>query len=98
MDARRWVLALAGCAMVAGCGGGGGAGSADEAIERCRAEAERLTGDAREFAEAACEAGESGNTTGVKDAAKELCLKQVQQIPDPAAKRQAEQACEDRTR
>lgn len=103
------VLLLAGRSLAA-CGGNEGGGGGDtggaatapadapdtkeEAIARCREEAAKLTGDARNTAEAACEAGETGDTTAVKDAARQQCLNAVENIPDPAAKRQAEEACQ----
>ena len=107
------LVALIASLSIAACGGGddsgggdtGGAATApadapdtkDEAIARCREEAAKLTGDARNTAEAACEAGETGDTTAVKDAAREQCLNATENIPDPAAKQQAEAACERNT-
>jgi hypothetical protein len=110
MKSRLYVLlvALAAAASLAACGGGGeasdtGGGAAttpttkEQAIERCREEAGKLTGDAKKTAEAACEAGESGDTTAVKDAAREQCLNATKNIPDPAAKKTAEDACKRNT-
>lgn len=107
------LVALIASVSIAACGGGEDGGSGDsggaatapadapdtkeEAIARCREEAGKLTGDARNTAEAACEAGETGDTTAVKDAAREQCLNATENIPDPAAKKQAEQACERNT-
>ena len=101
------LVALAAGVSLAACGGGeegdtgGGTTTApktkDEAIARCREEAGKLTGDAKKTAEAACEAGESGDTTAVKDAAHEQCLNATESIPDPAAKKTAEDACKKNT-
>ena len=66
----------------------------DEAIARCREEASKLTGDSRKTAEAACEAGETGDTTAVKDAARQQCINLTKDIADPAARKQAEAACD----
>jgi len=98
-------LSIAACGGGDDGGGGGDTGGAatapadvpdtkDEAIARCREEAAKLVGDARNTAEAACEAGETGDTTAVKDAAREQCLNATENIPDPAAKKQAQDACE----
>jgi hypothetical protein len=89
-------------------GGGGGADtgigdpsgdsgdtpSRDEAIQRCYEEAKKLEGDAKETAEASCRAAETGDTDEVKERAKEQCLESAKQIPDEAARQQAEDACE----
>jgi hypothetical protein len=90
-----------------GDGGGGGGGnlsgetqqqdqpqSKDEAIDRCFEEADKLEGDAKETAEASCRAAETGDTDEVKEKAKEQCLESAKQIPDEAARKQAEDACE----
>jgi hypothetical protein len=103
------LVALVAGVGLAACGGGGGEGEGqqgggnggssgtpqtkDQAIARCREEAAKLTGDSRKTAEAACDAGESGDTTGVKDAAREQCLNATADIPDPAAKKQAQEQC-----
>lgn len=65
----------------------------DEVIARCRQAASKLTGDSRKTAEASCEAGETGNTTAVRDAARQQCLNMVKDIADPAARKQAQGAC-----
>ena len=89
-------------------GGGGGADtsigdtsgsddapkSKDEAIQRCYEEAKKLEGSAKETAEASCRAAETGDTDEVKEKAKEQCLESAKQIPDEAARQQAEDACE----
>lgn len=92
-----------------GNGGGGGADtsiggdttgteeapkSKDEAIQRCYEEAKKLEGSAKETAEASCRAAETGDTDEVKEKAKEQCLESAKQIPDEAAREQAEDACE----
>ena len=98
------LVALAAAVSLAACGGGGessdtGGGATttpttkEQAIERCREEAARLTGDNRKTAEAACEAGESGDTTEVMDAVREQCLNAAKDIANPAAKKAAEDAC-----
>ena len=66
----------------------------DEAIDRCFEEADKLSGDAKEQAEAACRAAETGDTDEIKEKAKEQCLESAKQIPDAAARKQAEEACE----
>lgn len=87
-----------------GGGNGGGAVSGgttstdapankDEAIDRCYEEADKLDGDAKETARASCRAAETGNTDEVKEKAKEQCLESAKQIPDEAARKQAEDAC-----
>ena len=68
--------------------------SKDEAIERCYEEAKKLEGSAKETAEASCRAAETGDTDEVKEKAKEQCLESAKQIPDAAARQQAEDACE----
>lgn len=68
--------------------------SKDEAIDRCYEEADKLEGDAKETAEASCRAAETGDTDEVKEKAKEQCLDSAKQIPDEAARKQAEDACE----
>ena len=91
-----------------GGGGGGGGGnpvsgdtttqdapdSKDEAIDRCYEEADKLEGQAKETAEASCRAAETGDTDEVKEEAKQQCLDSAKQIPDEAARKQAEDACE----
>lgn len=107
------VALLAGPSIAACGGGDDGGGGADtggaatapadapdtkeEAIARCREEAAKLTGDARNTAGSDCEAGDTGDTTAVKDAARQQCLNATENIPDPAAKKQAEAACERNT-
>ena len=66
----------------------------DEAIDRCFEEADKLSGDAKENAEAACRAAETGDTDEIKEKAQEQCLESAEQIPDEAARQQAEDACE----
>ena len=104
------LLAVTVCVAVpaAGCGdddngGGGGGGGSDaqdvpktrgEAIDRCYEEADKLEGQAKETARAACRSAETGDTDQVKEEAKQQCLDSAKQIPDPAARKQAEQACE----
>jgi hypothetical protein len=66
----------------------------DEAIQRCYEEAKKLQGDSKETAEASCRAAETGDTDEVKEKAKEQCLESAKQIPDAAARKQAEDACE----
>ncbi|MDQ3934495.1 MAG: hypothetical protein M3340_07670 [Actinomycetota bacterium] len=100
----------AGCGDDDGDGGGGGGGdtptigttqeqtdapdSKDEAIDRCFEEAKKLEGQARETAEASCRSAETGETDELKEEAKEQCLESTKQIPDEAARKQAEDACE----
>lgn len=96
------LVALVAGVGLAACGGGGEGGtsspaSKDQAIERCREEAAKLSGDARNVAEAACETAETGDTTKAKDASRELCLNATQEIRDPAAKRQAQEQCKSST-
>ena len=107
------LVALVAGVGLAACGGGGGEGEGqqgggnggattaprtkDEAIARCREAASRLTGDARRTAEAACEAGESGDTTEVKEAARQQCLNAARNIPVAEARRQAEERCRSAT-
>jgi hypothetical protein len=102
---------LAVAALAAGCGGddnksdtsggGGGGGntpaSVDEAVKQCLDQAKTVQDkDARKTAEEACKAAKSGDTSKVKDAAKQECLKAVEQIPDSAKdqKEQAKKRCE----
>lgn len=66
----------------------------DEAIDRCFEEADKLEGQAKETAEASCRAAETGDTDEVKEEAKQQCLESAKQIPDEAARQQAEDACE----
>ena len=79
---------------------GGGSGGTDqpdnkdEAIDRCYEEAKKLEGQARETAEAGCEAADTGDTDKLKDEAKQQCLDSTKQIPDEAARKQAEEQCE----
>ena len=68
--------------------------SKDEAIDRCFEEADKLEGQAKETAEASCRAAETGDTDEVKEEAKQQCLESAKQIPDEAARQQAEDACE----
>ena len=68
--------------------------SKDEAIDRCYEEADKLEGQAKETAEASCRAAETGDTDEVKEEAKQQCLDSAKQIPDEAARKQAEDACE----
>ncbi len=68
--------------------------SKDEAIDRCYDEAKKLEGQARETAEASCRAAETGDTDEIKEEAKQQCLDSTKQIPDEAARKQAEDACE----
>jgi hypothetical protein len=103
--------ALAVSALLAACGGGGGGDTGtqstspagtpttqEQAVERCLEEARRLPEDARRTAEAACKAGTTGDTTEVKDAAREQCLNAAKNIPDPTARRTAEDRCEEATK
>jgi hypothetical protein len=74
-------------------------GNKDEVIERCFEEAKKLDGEAKEQAEATCKAAEAGevpevDTDEVKEQAKQQCLDATKQIPDEAARKQAEDACE----
>jgi hypothetical protein len=79
-------------------GSGGGSTEApkntDEAVDRCLEEAGKLDGQAKETAEASCRAIESGNTDEVQEEAKKQCLEATEQIPDEAARKQAEESCE----
>ena len=82
-------------------GGSSGGGSSDdtpdnkdEAIDRCYEEAKKLEGQARETAEAGCKAADTGDTDELKDQAKQQCLDATKQIPDEAARKQAEESCE----
>ena len=68
--------------------------SKDEAIDRCYEEADKLEGQAKETAEASCRAAETGDTDEIKEKAKQQCLDSAKQIPDEAARKQAEDACE----
>jgi hypothetical protein len=103
-------LFAVGCGDDDGGDGGGGGGdtptigttqeptdapdSKEEAIDRCFEEAKKLEGQARETAEASCRAAETGETDEVEEKAKEQCLESAKQIPDEAARKQAEEACE----
>lgn len=82
-------------------GGTSGGGSTDatpdnkdEAIDRCYEEAKKLEGQARETAEAGCKAADTGDTDELKEQAKQQCLDSAKQIPDEAARKQAEESCE----
>jgi hypothetical protein len=66
----------------------------EEAIDRCFEEADKLSGETKEQAEAACRAAETGDTDEIKEKAKEQCLESAKQIPDVNAREQAEEACE----
>jgi hypothetical protein len=66
----------------------------DEAIDKCYEEAKKLEGQQRETAEAGCKAADTGDTDELKDEAKEQCLDAAEQVPDDAARQQAEDACE----
>jgi hypothetical protein len=104
------IALMASALIAAGCGGGGGGNTGtsaapsgtpttqDEAIARCKEEAAKLEGDARKTAEAACEAGRTGDTTAVKDAARQQCLDAAKNIPDPAAKKLSEDKCNEATK
>ena len=103
-------LLAAGCGDDGGGDGGGGGGGgpaiggeteqtdgsrkSDEGVERCYDEAKKLEGQARETAEASCRAAETGDTDEVLREAKEQCLEAAKQLPDDAARKQAEGACE----
>jgi hypothetical protein len=76
-------------------------GSKDEAIDRCYEEARKQEGEAREAAEAGCKAAETNDPSAIeeqveeeRDKAKQQCLDSAKQIPDEAARKQAEDACE----
>jgi hypothetical protein len=92
-----------------GNGGGGGLGETtqeqtdapatdspvnNEAIDRCFEAADKLSGEAKEQAEAACRAAETGDTDEIKEKAKEQCLEAAKQLPDESARKQAEEECE----
>lgn len=77
----------------------------DEAVDRCYEEAKKLEGQARETYEAGCKAADTGDTDAIEqeaqeqkeeatDKAKQQCLDSLDQIPDEAARKQAEEACE----
>jgi hypothetical protein len=74
--------------------------SKEEAIDRCYEEARKQEGQARETAEASCKAAETGDTEALeqeaeeqKEDVREHCLDSAKQIPDEAARKQAEEAC-----
>jgi hypothetical protein len=83
-----------------GVGGGSTSGGSDqpdnkdEAIDRCYEEAKKLQGEQRETAEAGCKAADTGDTDELKDQAREQCLDAAKQVPDEAARKQAEESCE----
>jgi hypothetical protein len=87
-----------------GGGGGGASGgggntptSVDEAVKQCLKQAKSVKDkDAAKTALEACKAAKSGDTSKVKDAAKQECLKVVEQIPDSAKsqKDEAKKRCE----
>ena len=67
--------------------------SKDEAIDKCYEEADKLEGQAKETARAGCKAADTGDTSDLKQEAKKQCLESTKQIPDAAARKQAEDAC-----
>jgi hypothetical protein len=64
-----------------------------DAVQRCKDEANKLSGDAKDTALASCKAIETGNTSDVKAKAKKQCLDATKQITDANARKQAEAAC-----
>ena len=100
---------FAAAVLAAGCGsssndnGGGGGGSpaatpsVNSAVDQCLKDAKKVQqADARKTAEEACNAAKTGDTSKVKNAAKEQCLNAVKQIPDSAKEQKtaAQQRCE----
>jgi hypothetical protein len=110
--ARTGLLAclLAAAAIAAGCGGsdnsadtsggGGGGGTPTTlkgAVDKCLEKAKSVKDkDARKTATEACKAAKSGDTSKVKNAVKQECLKAVEQLPDSAMqqKDEAKKRCE----
>jgi hypothetical protein len=64
-----------------------------DAVQRCKDEANKLTGQAKQTALASCNAIETGNNNGVKAQAKKQCLDATKQITDANARKKAEAAC-----
>jgi hypothetical protein len=64
-----------------------------EAVQRCKDEANKLNGQSKQTALAACNAIETGDTSGVKAQAKKQCLDATKQITNANARKKAEQAC-----
>ena len=70
----------------------------DEAIDKCREEADKLDGSAKESANKLCDAAESGDEGKIKDSARDACLNLAKQIPAGAQRDQAEEACKEGTK
>jgi hypothetical protein len=108
---RQWRNGLVACllavaALGAGCGSDDSSGPTNNpavnekvsnAVDQCLKQAKSISDkDARKTATEACKAAKSGDTGGVKSAAKKECLNAVEQIPDSAKdqKEAAKKRCE----
>ena len=100
------LIAVLALVFAAGCGGDDagdeareaapGVSSQEEAKDKCLEEAKKIEDEAaRNTAEEACEAIESGDQEGVRDAAEQQCLDAARQVADPAARKTAEERCKD---
>lgn len=100
------LLAVIAMAFAAGCGdddasdevreAAPGVSSQEEAKDKCLDEAKKIEDEAaRNTAEEACEAIESGDQEGVRDAAEQQCLDAARQVQDPAARKTAEERCKE---
>lgn len=68
--------------------------SKEEGIDSCYEEADKLEGQARETARAACKAADTGETQDFEDELKRQCVESTKSIPDEATRKRAEEACE----
>jgi predicted outer membrane protein len=88
------LLLLAALFLIAAAGCGGGSDSTpdnkQEAIQRCKDEAAKISdSNARDAAEKAC----AGDKQGAQDAVKRQCLDQANSLPAGSARDQAVAAC-----
>ena len=80
----------AGCGDDNGDGGGGTPSTKDQAIQKCKDEAQKINDpQARDAAEKAC----AGDKQGATDALKQQCLDQANSLPEGSARDQATAAC-----
>jgi hypothetical protein len=70
----------------------------DEAVDKCLQEADKLNGDAKKTATAACKAAKTGDTSDVQKAAVKQCLNLAEQIPVESEKEKAKRDCRDSVR
>jgi hypothetical protein len=95
---HAFLLMLAALSLIAaGCGsdnGGSGASTPttkDEAVQRCKDEAQKISDpNARDAAEKAC----SGDRSGATQSLKQQCLDNASSLPAGNARDQAKAACE----